>query len=214
MPDLKLLMTSGMRNASIDLDYAAERGITVCGTEAAGQPTAELAIGIMLELARKIGYENARMKPGVPWQSTLGIELGGKTLGLLGFGKLGSKVGEIGKAIGMNLIAWSQNLTAEKAKAGGADAGVEGGPVPAVGFPEHPPRSSATRSRGLVDRQGSRADEADRVHHQHVARADHRRALADVGARISARSRARASTRSMSSRCRSATRCASSTMSC
>jgi D-3-phosphoglycerate dehydrogenase len=120
LPDLKLLLTSGMRNASIDLEYAAERGITVCGTEAAGQPTAELAIGIMLELARKIGYENARMKQGVPWQSTLGIELAGKTLGLLGFGKLGSKVGEIGKAIGMKLIAWSENLTDEKAKAGGA----------------------------------------------------------------------------------------------
>ena len=120
LPDLKLLLTSGMRNASIDLEYAAERGVTVCGTEAAGQPTAELAIGIMLELARKIGYENNRMKQGVPWQSTLGIELAGKTLGLLGFGKLGSKVGEIGKAIGMTLIAWSENLTEEKAKAGGA----------------------------------------------------------------------------------------------
>src|SRR6476660_1817773 len=120
LPDLKLLLTSGMRNASIDLDYAATRGITVCGTEAAGQPTAELAVGIMLELARRIGYENNRMKQGVPWQSTLGIELAGKTLGLLGFGKLGGKVGEIGRAIGMNLIAWSQNLTEEKAKAGGA----------------------------------------------------------------------------------------------
>ena len=120
LPDLKLLLTSGMRNASIDLEYAAEHGITVCGTEAAGQPTAELAIGIMLELARKIGYENARMKQGVPWQSTLGIELAGKTLGLLGFGKLGTKVGAIGKAIGMNLIAWSENLTGEQAKAGGA----------------------------------------------------------------------------------------------
>jgi phosphoglycerate dehydrogenase-like enzyme len=120
LPDLKLLLTSGMRNASIDLDYAAQRSVTVCGTEAAGQPTAELAVGIMLELARKIGYENARMKQGVPWQSTLGIELAGKTLGLLGFGKLGSKVGAIGKAIGMKLIAWSQNLTAEKAKEGGA----------------------------------------------------------------------------------------------
>ncbi|MDP9085447.1 MAG: D-2-hydroxyacid dehydrogenase family protein, partial [Pseudomonadota bacterium] len=120
LPDLKLLITSGARNASIDLEYAAERGITVCGTGAAGQPTAELAIGIMLELARKIGYESNRMKTGVPWQSTLGIELGGKTLGLLGFGKLGSKVGEIGKAFGMKLIAWSQNLTEEIAKAGGA----------------------------------------------------------------------------------------------
>ena len=120
LPDLKLLITSGMRNASIDLEYAAERGIVVCGTEAAGQPTAELAVGIMLELARRIGYENNRMKSGVSWQSTLGIELAGKTLGLLGFGKLGTKVGEIGKAIGMKLIAWSENLTEEKAKAGGA----------------------------------------------------------------------------------------------
>jgi len=120
LPDLKLLITSGMRNASIDLEYAAQRGIAVCGTEAAGQPTAELAIGILLELARKIGYENNRMKSGVPWQSTLGIELAGKTLGLLGFGKLGTKVGEIGKAIGMKLIAWSENLTDEKARAGGA----------------------------------------------------------------------------------------------
>ena len=120
LPDLKLLITSGMRNASIDLEYAASQGVTVCGTEAAGQPTAELAIGIMLELARKIGYENNRMKSGVPWQSTLGIELAGKTLGLLGFGKLGTKVGEIGKAIGMKLIAWSENLTEERAKAGGA----------------------------------------------------------------------------------------------
>ncbi len=120
LPDLKLLLTSGMRNASIDLEYAAQCGITVCGTEAAGQPTAELAIGIMLELARKIGYESNRMKSGVPWQSTLGIELAGKTLGLLGFGKLGSKVGEVGKALGMKLIAWSENLTEEKARAGGA----------------------------------------------------------------------------------------------
>src|ERR1700752_3356490 len=101
LPDLKLLLTSGMRNASIDLEYAAERGITVCGTEAAGQPTAELAVGIMLELARKIGYENNRMKKGVPWASTLGIELAGKTLGLLGFGKLGSKVGEVGRGLGL-----------------------------------------------------------------------------------------------------------------
>jgi len=120
LPNLKLLMTSGARNASIDLDYAAERGITVCGTGSVGQPTAELAVGLMLELARKIGYENNRMKSGVPWQSTLGIELAGKTLGLLGLGKLGGKVGEIGKAIGMSLIAWSQNLTEEKAKTGGA----------------------------------------------------------------------------------------------
>ena len=182
LPDLKLLITSGMRNASIDLEYAAERGITVCGTEGAGQPTAELAIGIMLELARKIGYENARMKQGVPWQSTLGVELAGKTLGLLGFGKLGSKVGEIGKAIGMKLIAWSQNLTEEKAKAGGAALVSKEELFRQSDFLVDPSPAQRAHARPR-HREGSRADEADRVPDQHVARPDRRRALADGGAR-------------------------------
>ena len=120
LPALKLLLTSGLRNASIDVAAATERGVTVCGTESVGEPTAELAIGLMLELSRHIGFENARMKAGAPWQVTLGSELAGKTLGLLGFGKLGGKVAAIGRAIGMKTIAWSQNLTEEKAKAGGA----------------------------------------------------------------------------------------------
>ena len=120
LPALKLLLTSGLRNASIDVAAATERGVTVCGTESVGEPTAELAIGLMLELSRHIGFENARMKAGAPWQVTLGSELAGKTLGLVGFGKLGGKVAAIGRAIGMKTIAWSQNLTEEKAKAGGA----------------------------------------------------------------------------------------------
>jgi D-3-phosphoglycerate dehydrogenase len=120
LPDLKLLLTSGMRNASIDLETAAARNVTVCGTEAAGDPTAELAIALMLELARKVGYEHARLKAGAVWQKTLGIELAGKTLGLLGLGKLGSRVATIAKAFGMPLIAWSQNLTQEKCDAVGA----------------------------------------------------------------------------------------------
>jgi phosphoglycerate dehydrogenase-like enzyme len=120
LPELKLLITSGLRNASIDVAAATERGVTVCGTESVGEPTAELAIGLMLELTRHIGFENARMKAGAPWQVTLGGELAGKTLGLLGLGKLGSKVAEIGRAIGMKTIAWSQNLTEDKARAGGA----------------------------------------------------------------------------------------------
>jgi phosphoglycerate dehydrogenase-like enzyme len=74
----------------------------------------------MLELARKIGYENARLKAGARWQTTLGIDLGGKTLGVIGLGKLGSKVAQIGRAIGMDVIAWSQNLTAERAREAGA----------------------------------------------------------------------------------------------
>jgi D-3-phosphoglycerate dehydrogenase len=120
LPELKLLLTSGMRNASIDVAAATERGVTVCGTESVGEPTAELAIGLMLELSRHIGFENARMKAGAPWQITLGSELAGKTLGLVGFGKLGSKVAEIGRAIGMKTIAWSQNMTEDKARTGGA----------------------------------------------------------------------------------------------
>ena len=120
LPDLKLIVTSGMRNAAIDLEAAAARNIVVCGTESPGSPTAELTFGLMLELARKIGFENARLKAGAPWQSTLGIELDGKTLGVIGLGKLGSKVATYAKAFGMNVIAWSQNLTAEKASAGGA----------------------------------------------------------------------------------------------
>jgi D-3-phosphoglycerate dehydrogenase len=83
-------------------------------------PTAELTFGLMLELARRIGYENARLKAGARWQSTLGIDLRDKTLGIIGLGKLGSQVATIGNAFGMKVIAWSQNLTAEKAQAAGA----------------------------------------------------------------------------------------------
>lgn len=120
LPKLKLILTSGMRNAAIDVAAAAARGIPVCGTESLGHPTAELAFGLMLELTRHIGFENARLKAGAKWQSTIGIDLNGKTLGIIGLGKLGSRVAKIGKAFGMNVIAWSQNLTAEKAKEAGA----------------------------------------------------------------------------------------------
>ena len=120
LSDLKLIVTSGMRNAAIDIAAATTRNITVCGTESVGHPTAELTFGLMLELARRIGFENARLKAGAPWQTTLGIELNGKTLGIIGLGKLGSKVAAIGKAFGMEIIAWSQNLTAEKCREAGA----------------------------------------------------------------------------------------------
>ncbi|HVT55049.1 MAG TPA: D-2-hydroxyacid dehydrogenase family protein [Xanthobacteraceae bacterium] len=120
LPNLKLIVTSGMRNAAIDIAAAAARSIPVCGTESMGTPTAELAFGLMLELTRKIGFENARLKAGAPWQSTLGTELAGKTLGIFGLGKLGTRVAQIGKAFGMDVIAWSQNLTDEKANAAGA----------------------------------------------------------------------------------------------
>jgi phosphoglycerate dehydrogenase-like enzyme len=119
LPDLKLLITSGMRNAAIDLAAAKDRGVTVCGTAMVGNPTAGLTIGLMLELTRKIGFENARMKAGEPWQITIGEDVAGKTLGIIGLGKLGSQVAAIGQALGMKTIAWSSNLTPEAcAKAG------------------------------------------------------------------------------------------------
>jgi phosphoglycerate dehydrogenase-like enzyme len=121
LPDLKLLITTGMRNASIDVAAARERGIVVCGTPAAGSPTSGITIGLMLELTRRIGYENARMKAGVPWQSTIGPDLEGLTLGVLGLGKLGVRTARIAKAFGMKVIAWSQNLTAEKCQEAGVD---------------------------------------------------------------------------------------------
>ena len=121
LPDLKLLITTGARNNSIDLKACAERGVTVCGTGGFGNPTAAIAVGLMLELTRRIGFENARMKAGEPWQVTVGHDLEGQTLGVLGLGKLGQRVAGIAKALGMKAIAWSQNLTPEKAKEAGAE---------------------------------------------------------------------------------------------
>jgi D-3-phosphoglycerate dehydrogenase len=114
LPSLKLLITSGMRNASIDLATAKARGVIVCGTPSFGNGTAAIATGLMLELARRIGYENARLKSGVPWQSTIGLDLEGLTLSLVGLGRLGTRMAEIGRAFKMTVIAWSQNLTPEK----------------------------------------------------------------------------------------------------
>jgi phosphoglycerate dehydrogenase-like enzyme len=114
LPKLRLLITTGMRNVSIDMAAAKERSITVCGTPTTGNPTSAIAFALMLELARHVGYESARMRAGVPWQSTVGLDLEGLTLGVLGLGKLGTRTAQIAKAFGMNVIAWSQNLTAEK----------------------------------------------------------------------------------------------------
>ena len=120
LPDLRLLITTGMRNASIDLDAARARNVVVCGTAAFGNATAAIAIGLMLELARHIGYENARLKSGALWQTTMGLDLEGMTLALLGLGKLGTRVAQIGRAFEMNVIAWSQNLTPDRCEEAGA----------------------------------------------------------------------------------------------
>src|SRR5262245_27234351 len=121
LPDLKLLITTGARNNSFDVKACNERGVTVCGTGVVGSPTTGIAFGLILELTRRIGFENARLKAGAPWQVTIGRDLEGLTIGILGLGKLGQRSATAGKAFGMKTIAWSQNLTTEKAKAGGAE---------------------------------------------------------------------------------------------
>src|SRR5215471_18186033 len=119
LPKLKLLLTSGMRNAAIDLQAVKDRGVVLCGTQYGRDPTAALTMGLILELTRGIGRENARMHAGEPWQKFAGIEIEGRTLGVIGLGKLGSKVAGLAKAFGMNVIAWSPNLTPEKCKEAG-----------------------------------------------------------------------------------------------
>jgi D-3-phosphoglycerate dehydrogenase len=121
LPKLKLLITTGAYNLSIDMKACQERGIVVCGTTSHGNPTTGIAFGLMLELTRRIGWENARMKAGEPWQLTLGLDIEGKTLGLLGLGKLGARAAGVGRAFGMKVIAWSQNLTPERCKEVGAE---------------------------------------------------------------------------------------------
>src|SRR5471032_2006110 len=98
LPDLKLLITTGARNASIDLKACAERGVMVCGTGGVGSPTTGIAVGLISELTRRIGYENSRMKAGDAWQVTMGLDLEGLTLGVLGLGKLGQRVSNVAKA--------------------------------------------------------------------------------------------------------------------
>lgn len=119
LPNLRLLITTGARNAAIDLAVAAERGVTVCGTGSFGSPTAGIAFGLILELTRRIGYENARLKSGAPWQVTLGPDLEGLTLGVVGLGKLGRRVSGIAQAFGMKVTAWSPNLTPERCREAG-----------------------------------------------------------------------------------------------
>jgi D-3-phosphoglycerate dehydrogenase len=121
LPKLKLLITTGAYNASIDMKACQERGIVVCGTGGFGNPTTGITFGLILELTRRIGWEHARMKSGVLWQNTLGMDIEGKTLGILGLGKLGARAAGVAKAFGMKVIAWSQNLTPERAKEVGAE---------------------------------------------------------------------------------------------
>ncbi len=112
---LKLIATSGMRNKSINLDAAKKNKVVVTGTEINSNPTPELTWALILGLARNFKTEIDNMYQGY-WQSTIGVELKGKILGLLGLGRVGSQVAKIGKAFGMQIMAWSENLNLDKCK--------------------------------------------------------------------------------------------------
>src|SRR5262245_33404134 len=118
LPKIRLLITTGMWNATIDIAAAAELGIQVCGTRDVGHLTAELTLGLILALARQTTHEERAMREG-RWHVRLGHSVRGKTLGLLGLGNLGRQVAGFGRMLGMETIAWSQNLTpAAAAEAG------------------------------------------------------------------------------------------------
>ncbi len=114
LPNLKLVITTGMHNASIDAAALAERGIVYCGTDGVGYPTAELTWGLILALLRNIPREDRAIRQG-RWQTMLGYGAQGKTLGIIGLGRLGGMVAKVGTAFGLELIGWSRNLTEARA---------------------------------------------------------------------------------------------------
>lgn len=121
LPDLKLLVTTGRWNPSIDLAAAADRGVLVCFTPSITHPTAELTFGLILAACRHIPSEDRNLREGGSWQQTIGISLHGKTLGVVGLGTVGTQVARIGKAFGMSIVAWSQNLAPETCTRSGAE---------------------------------------------------------------------------------------------
>jgi phosphoglycerate dehydrogenase-like enzyme len=114
LPNLRLLVTTGARNPSIDVAAARECGVTVCGTGAHPTGTAELTWALILGVARHLPQEDASVRAG-GWQQSIGTDLAGGVLGVLGLGRLGERVARIGQAFGMDVVAWSQNLTDERA---------------------------------------------------------------------------------------------------
>jgi phosphoglycerate dehydrogenase-like enzyme len=120
LPRLKLLISAGMRNLGIDIPACRARGIVVCGTDTGSSATAELAFGMLLALSRNMAAEEASLRAG-RWQTLrLGFGVKGLTLGVLGLGRLGTAMAGYARAFGMDVLAWSQNLTDEQARAGGA----------------------------------------------------------------------------------------------
>lgn len=121
LPRLQLLVTSGMRNLAIDLAAARARNVVVCGTDSSPTPPTELTWALILGLARHVASEGRAMREGGPWQSTIGTDLAGATLGILGLGKIGTRVAQIGRSFSMRVIAWSPNLDEARAAAAGVE---------------------------------------------------------------------------------------------
>lgn len=120
LPDLRLLVTTGMRNDAVDLVAAAERGVVVCGTSSRSAPPAELTWALVLGLLRHVPEESAAVRAGGPWQSTVGRDLAGTTIGVIGVGRIGTRVAAVARAFDMDVVGWSPHLDAERA----AEAGV------------------------------------------------------------------------------------------
>jgi phosphoglycerate dehydrogenase-like enzyme len=119
LPRLRLLVTTGMRNVAIDVAAARERDVVVAGTRGSAGTTAELTWALILGLVRSVAADDARIRAG-RWQEAVGLDLDGRTLGVVGLGRLGARVAGVGRAFGMNVIAWSPNLTPERAAEHGA----------------------------------------------------------------------------------------------
>jgi phosphoglycerate dehydrogenase-like enzyme len=119
LPNLKLILSTGRRNAAIDLKYAAERGVTVCHTGYSSHGAMEHSWALILAALRHIPQENTSFK-SAGWQTRVGIDLKGKTLGIVGLGNIGAAIARVARAFEMEVIAWSQNLTDEKARDAGA----------------------------------------------------------------------------------------------
>jgi phosphoglycerate dehydrogenase-like enzyme len=116
LPNLKLLVTTGLRNASIDLQAAVRHGVTVCGTESSVGSTSELAWGLIFSVLRNIPAEVARFREGGRWQTGVGRGVHGKALGVIGLGNLGARAAKAGLAFGMDVIGWSRSLTEERCR--------------------------------------------------------------------------------------------------
>ena len=180
LPKLRMIASTGSRNASIDLKAAEERGVQVVHTGYTSAPTIELTWALILGSARNLVAENTSLRGG-GWQQSVGDDMAGRTLGVLGLGNVGGAVAQIGNAFGMKVIAWSQNLTTERAAEVGATLVTKDELFQRGGCRHHP--SGAQRQDARPCRcGGTSTHEADGAPGEHVARTDRGRGRSRCGA--------------------------------